>query len=212
MRDLVAIITLGGFVTTSGVALATEARRERVDPMQSGVLPAGEGGEDPTLDEPEAEVERESRRTAKNSVYLELAGPGLAYSLNYDRVIADEFSARIGFSYLSVGASAESGDTTASAEASYWAVPITANYLGISSGTHTLELGAGGSVISASGDVGVGVDSAEGSVTTFALTGIAGYRRQALNGGFNFRVGASPMMFLEGTFLTWGYLSLGASF
>ncbi len=213
MRKLAPITTIGILLTASGFAAAEETSEERVDPDETGILPPAEEAESPGVDEElQPEEVREDRREAKNSVYLELAGPGLFYSVNYDRVITDDFSARIGFSYLSLGASAGSGDTTASAEASYWAVPLMANYIGLSSGTHSLELGVGGSLMNASGDVGVGDESAEGSVTLFAFTGLVGYRRQALRGGFNFRIGFSPMFFTDGYLLPTGYMSFGASF
>jgi hypothetical protein len=157
---------------------------------------------------------KEKGREAKNAIYLDLAGPGLIYSINYDREIIPDLSARIGLSYLSLGAS--SSDGSASVSFSYLAIPITASYLGIGSTDNMLELGGGpvimnfkGSGIVESNDESV---SAGGSVTTLALTGMAGYRHQPADGGFVFRVGASPMMVLGANFVPWGYLSLGAAF
>lgn len=201
---------------------AAETATESADPSVSGVLPAGENegeAQDPAADSasesaaPTAGTERE----AKNAIYLDLLGPGLMYSINYDRVIVDDVSARIGFSYFGVGASASDGSgTTASAEFSYWAIPITVSYLGVGSDTHILELGGGGAIVNFSGsglleadDSSVGADA---SVTTAALTALVGYRRQPADGGFVFRAGLSPMLAFEGGFLPWGYLSLGAAF
>jgi hypothetical protein len=46
------------------------------------------------------------------------------------------------------------------------------------------------------------------------MTAIAGYRHQPSDGGFVFRVGASPVATFGkyGGVLPWGYLSLGAAF
>ena len=141
----------------------------------------------------------------------------MIYSINYDREIIPDLSARIGISYLSLGASANDGSgTTASASFSYLAIPITASYLGIGSPDNMLELGGGpvimnfkGSGLVESNDEAV---SGGASTTTVALTGLAGYRHQPADGGFVFRVGLSPMMVLGANFVPWGYLSLGAAF
>src|SRR2546430_8651465 len=48
-------------------------------------------------------------RNATNSIFLEGGGPGLAYSLNYERIFENDFGLRVGFSYLSVSGTASSG-------------------------------------------------------------------------------------------------------
>src|SRR5262245_3177980 len=201
---------------------STETATETADPSVSGMLPAEQtdgnqaaADKDVSASAPTANTEG---REAKNAIYLDLAGPGLIYSLNYDREIIPDLSARIGISYLSFGASASdgTGTTTASASFSYWAVPITASYLGIGSQDNCLELGGGPIIMNFSGSGIVESDDADvsagGSVTTVALTGMAGYRHQPADGGFLFRVGVSPMMVLGANFVPWGYLSLGAAF
>ena len=55
---------------------------------------------------------------AKNAVFLEGLGPGLLYSVNYERLVIDGLAVRVGFSYLSMSASATSGGTTATASPS----------------------------------------------------------------------------------------------
>ena len=212
--------------TSSALAAETpaDAATETTDPDVSGILPSDASGGGPASD-PEADsaVEAEStpaakEREAKNAIYLDLLGPGLLYSINYDRMITDEFSARIGFSYFGVGASAtdSTGATTASASFSYWAVPITASYLGIGSDTNMLELGAGASILNFSGSGLIESDDADvgagASVTTLSATAMVGYRRQPADGGFVFRVGLSPVMTFGAGMLPWGYLSLGAAF
>jgi hypothetical protein len=163
-------------------------------------------------------------KLAPNSIYAEGLGAGLVYSLNYERLVADEVAVRAGFSYMSFGASVSSGGQTASASATFMTFPITASYLGVRSGKHALELGGGTTLISASGTAsGVGVSS---SGSGFGALGNAmvGYRIHPLdNAGFNFRVGAMAMMGkgvgLSSTtdptafgVMPWFYLSLGASF
>lgn len=203
----------------TSLALAAETAADTatgsVDPAVSGILP----GEKSDTAEATADKDVSSSsggaakgREAKNAIYLDLAGPGLIYSLNYDREIVPDLSARIGISYLAMGASA--GD--ASAEFSYLALPITVSYLGLGSENNMFELGGGGVIMNFSGSGIIESDDAEvsagASVTTLALTGLAGYRHQPADGGFVFRLGLSPMMILGAGFLPTGYLSLGAAF
>jgi hypothetical protein len=193
-----------------------------IESTATGEAPASGGGagEEPAMDVPEPSVREraESPRSAENAIYLDLLGPGLFYSINYDRMLTDDLSARIGFSYLSFGASAESSDGSASAEASfgYWAIPLTVSYLGIGSYSNMLEVGGGPVImhVRGSGIVEADGDSAEAgaSTTLFAATAMVGYRHQPADGGFVFRVGASPVMAFGAGLLPWGYLSLGAAF
>jgi hypothetical protein len=161
-------------------------------------------------------------RTAMNTLYAEGLGAGGAYSVNYERLVLNDLGIHIGFSYWSVSASASGGGTTASASGSFIAVPITASYLGVSSGNHALELGGGITIwnISVTGNSGGFVGAANGFIPIG--TAIVGYRYQPREGGFNFRVGASPL-FGKGLglnannpsafgVLPWGYISLGWTF
>jgi hypothetical protein len=203
-------------VAYTSSALAAETPASEVAAEESGDVAASE----PTADKDvssEEEAPAADDREAKNAIYLDLAGPGLFYSINYDRVITPDISARIGFSYLSIGASASGGaGTTASAEFSYWAIPITASYMGIGSTSNMFEVGGGGVImnVSGSGIVESSDESAEAgaSFTTLALTALAGYRHQPADGGFVFRIGLSPEYVLGAGLLPWGYMSLGAAF
>jgi hypothetical protein len=162
--------------------------------------------------------ESAGEREAMNALYVELAGPGLFYSINYDRMLTDDLSARIGFSYLSFGASTGDGTSagSVSGEFSYWAVPITLSYLGIGSENNMLEVGGGPVIMNVSGSGLIETDDtksgAEASATLLAMTGMVGYRHQPSDGGFVFRIGASPVMAFGAGVLPWGYLSLGAAF
>jgi hypothetical protein len=223
LLTLTAVCTSLTAYTSAALAAdaSSETATETADPSVSGMLPAEKSDEGSAAaadkDVSSKPAANSEGREAKNAIYVDLAGPGLFYSLNYDRELIPNLSARIGISYLSIGASATDGSgNTASVGLSYWAVPITASYLGIGSANNIFELGGGpvimnfsGSGLVESGDEDV---SAGGSVTTVALTGLAGYRHQPADGGFVFRVGLSPMMVLGANFLPWGYLSLGAAF
>jgi hypothetical protein len=188
--------------TSAALAADTSAETatDAVDPAVSGMLPPGE-----KTDAPDASADKaassskstnEKGREAKNAIYLDLAGPGLFYSINYDREVIPDLAVRIGLSYLSVGASTGDGTNSVSAKFSYLAIPITASYLGIGSKSNMLELGGGPVIMNLSGSGFVESDdekvAAGGSYTTLALTALAGYRHQPEDGGFVFRIGASP--------------------
>jgi len=160
-------------------------------------------------------------RSADNSIFVEGGGPGLLYSINYERIVENDFGLRAGFSYTSFSASASSGGSTASASAAIITVPVIASYLGVSSGNHVLEMGAGGTIVYASGSAsGTGISSS-GSGMTGLGTVILGYRRQPVAGGLQFRIGLEALVG-KGLSLSnpdpnsfgvlpWMYMSLGFS-
>lgn len=153
-------------------------------------------------------------RSAKNSIYVEGLGPGILYSINYDRNFGD-FAGRVGFSYIGLSASASSSSGGSEAHASWITVPLTVSYLGIGSKKNMLELGAGVTVV----HVGAGAstfatkDAKSESASETLLFGdlIIGYRLQPPDGGFTLRTGLSPV-FGHGVFLPLPYLALGGTF
>ncbi len=161
-------------------------------------------------------------RTAMNTLYAEGLGAGGVYSINYERLVLNDLGIHVGFSYFSVSVTASGGGTTSSASGSFIAIPITASYLGVSSGAHALELGGGLTIWNVSGTAsGSGWAGAANGFIPIG-TAIVGYRYQPRDGGFNFRVGASPL-FGKGLglnannpsafgVLPWGYISLGWTF
>jgi hypothetical protein len=184
---------------------------ETAEPPAPATPPAEPAAE--TSDIAPAVEERD--RFAKNSIYLEGLGAGLLYSLNYERVFEDAIGVRVGFSYLSLSASA--GDAEASASMLFF--PITASYIGI----RGLELGGGATLMYASASAATIGAEASGSGISPLANVLVGYRSHPdLGGGFMFRVGA--MAFFgpglgfsvedPGAFgvLPYLYLSLGASF
>ncbi len=167
-----------------------------------------------------APVADASHRTAMNSINVEGLGPGLLYSINYERLVINDLAVRLGFSYTSWGAST----SDASASLSWITIPITASFIGIASGSNALELGGGATLIWASGS-GCGLTSC-GSGSGVGVWGsvFAGWRVQPPNGGFQFRLGLSVLIgpglgFSTDAskaddigFLPWPYISLGYSF
>ena len=163
------------------------------------------------------------RKPAPNSIYAEGLGAGLAYSLNYERMVLDDLGVRIGFSYLSMSGSVSSGSASSSASASFLSFPITASYIGIRSGKHSLELGGGFTMTRSSGSGSSFGMTASGSGMSGLGTAMIGYRIHPVDrAGFNFRIGlmalagkglgldtADPAAF---GVLPWGYISMGASF
>ncbi|MET0791974.1 MAG: hypothetical protein ABW061_10680 [Polyangiaceae bacterium] len=148
-------------------------------------------------------------RQAKNSIYIEGLGPGILYSINYDRNIGD-FAGRVGFSYI--GLSARSGSDEA--HASLITVPITATYLGLGSKKHMFEIGGGVTIVHVSAGANsfaVSDSKSENSNTLLLGNLVFGYRMQPPEGGFLLRTGISPI-FGGGAFIPLPYLALGGTF
>ena len=141
---------------------------------------------------------------ARNSIFVELLGNGVLYSLNYDHKFFDHASARIGFSYipLSGGSSSNPDDRV-----QVLLVPILVNYL-VGNGNSRLELGAGPLLAGVSANV---ENETINGVGNGGFTGTIGYRLQPRDGGFLFRIGLTPIISAE-LFQVWGGLSLGATF
>lgn len=140
-------------------------------------------------------------RKANNLVYLEALGPGLFYSVNYERMF-DNLSARVGIGYFSHIESEE--------RVSFLTIPITASYLGIRSNQHIFEMGAGATVVHATAGASTFVETGTSSLTTLLPTVLAGYRYQ-LDPGFVLKVGGSAM-FNRSKVLPWPYLAAGGTF
>ena len=153
---------------------------------------------------------------AKSSIYAELLGSGILYSLNYEYFIKDDLPIRIGFEYFSW----ENDRKTAVTKEIMTGFPIILSKL-IGEGKHKLELGGGallatwkeeGSTIIFSPD-GVGISPIKDSGTRFDLLGVVGYRFQAPEKGFLFRLSYTPLIATTGeNGLLWFGLSLGVTF
>lgn len=140
---------------------------------------------------------------ARNSIFVEVLGNGLLYSLNYDHKIFNHLSARLGGMYVGGLESEDVGE-----DISLLFVPVMANYL-VGNGNSRLEIGAGITFGHAGGDWdGLGEVSG-GGVTAFTST--IGYRLQPVDGGFLFRIGFTPT-FTSGGVVPLIGLSLGGTF
>jgi hypothetical protein len=149
-------------------------------------------------------------REANNSLYLELGGSGAVYSLNYERFVQRDVSLRVGFGYVSLKGAEISGGTVVN-EIALLTIPVTASYLGIGSGNHRLELGAGAVFARITGETTSDGAKAFGSASGVVGTAIAGYRYVRPDGGFTFRAAFTPL-FGEGGFQPWAGVALGYSF
>jgi hypothetical protein len=144
-------------------------------------------------------VEKQMRTSPNASqVYLELLGPGIFYSLNYDGRFAkmeNGFGFRVGLG----GAGGNGGG--------YLAVPAQLNYLLGNNGQY-LELGAGATFLTA----GVDVLDDEESGSTVIGTATIGFRKQPFGKkGLTWRLAFTPFVGEFG-FLPWGGASIGYRF
>jgi len=192
----------------------------------AAAMPPPPPGQLPPPAQPPKEREPDpATRPAPNSIYAEGLGAALYYSINYERRVIDDLGVRVGFSYVSFGATVSAGNNSTSTSASILTFPITASYLGIRGGKHALELGGGVSLTYASAQAGGFGASASGSGIGAWGNLLVGYRLHPIGGaGFQFRIGAMAAIGRGfGVFsdsydataigvLPWGYISFGASF
>jgi hypothetical protein len=194
----VSMLVAAGVVAASGVAFA-----QPIDEVEQAAAP-------PTHDRPTDNTPAKSAdskgRKAKNLVYLELLGNGIAYSVNYERMLTDDLSARLGFSYLSVTI----GSGESAVKADVVTAPMLLNYT-VGGRNHRAELGAGATVLYASASSSSGGVTSSGEGAAIVGTGVVGYRYSPADGGFVFRAGFTPL-FGKGGFLPWGGMSFGGTF
>jgi hypothetical protein len=149
----------------------------------------------------------EEDRAANNSIYAEGLGPGIVYSLDYDRAFGD--------AVVRVGAGVVPGKEAgkASTEPLLISVPLTVSYIGAGSRWNMLELGAGLVYLHVAPHVrNFYVESKPETVNTVLATGIVGYRFQPPQGGLLIRAGVCPIIGRYGFFPLWPYLALGVTF
>lgn len=144
-------------------------------------------------------VERPMGTSANASqIYVELFGPGIFYSINYDGRFGkyeNGFGMRAGLS----GAGDGSGG--------YFAVPVQFNYLLGNNGQY-LELGAGATFVSAA------IDLWDNTSSTNHVAGTAtiAFRKQPFGKkGITWRLAFSPFI-VGGGFIPWGGFSVGYRF
>jgi hypothetical protein len=164
---------------------------------------------DLSIDEAYAETEKpppaQAKREASNSIFGELGGPGQGLTTYYERAFGN-VGARLGFGYTGV-----TEEDSESSEGYLITVPLMVSYLGFGSDTHIFEVGAGGALAYVDGTMSkFGIDS-KGSGLGGWGAAVVGYRRQPLDGGFQFRIGTSPLVTPDG-FVPSVYLSFGGTF
>ncbi len=196
----VGILTGSALVAASGVAAADE-----LSPEPASAPPMV----DRPIDNKPAKKDDKERK-AKNLVYLELLGNGGLYSVNYERMLTNNLSARLGFSYLSIGATSSNGTDTSSAKATLVTAPVLINYT-VGSKNHRAEFGAGATLVYVSASASGGGLGESGEGAGVLGTGVVGYRYSPADGGFVFRAGFTPL-FGKGGFLPWGGMSFGGTF
>ncbi len=146
---------------------------------------------------------------SRNAAYVELGGPGIFYSLNYERFFGDSWSVRWGLSGVSF---VEDGTSDAM---TVFVVPITGQYL-FFEGSHHLELGGGIHTGFVHSDLNEFDESELFGLIT--IVGSIGYRYQPIDGGLVFRATFSPMYWgerfdiLGSAFQLWAGLSAGYAF
>lgn len=144
----------------------------------------------------------------RNAIYVEIFGPGLLYSINYDRLITRHTSLRAGVSKWSFPAFF----FLVNGSIDFTGFPVTLNYLA-GEGNSRLELGAGivPMLVSLDGEEIFFGESVRGRATAVLGTASVGYRYQPMDGGFVFRIGFTPVFNFDKVFPTGG-LSVGVAF
>ncbi len=135
---------------------------------------------------------------AKNTVYVEAAGNGGIYSVNYDRLVTRNISVRAGVSYYKTRFLDASSIYTSIYSIT---IPLSASYLFNFAGTPSnIELGIGSTVFITT-ILDEGIDYVSGVNVSLSRTGysamgipIIGYRLQPQLGGFNFRAIITPFI------------------
>ena len=134
------------------------------------------------------------------AAFIELGGPGLALTLNYDARFGaknNKWGFRIGGGYYNTGAN--------------WvaSIPFQLNYL-YGGDSNFLEVGAGTTFVRSEGSINGAVFQFD-KITGFIATASIGYRYQQSNGGINFRIAFVPVLYDAGLIYEGG-LSIGYTF
>ena len=141
-------------------------------------------------------------RHAQNQIYFELGGCGITYTINYERLLSDNFALRGGIG-VTPGWIVFDG--------TIFTIPVTGSYL-IGDGSSKFELGLGATYLTTTDIEVFGLPA--GSSSLVAFNGIIGYRGGRPDGGFIFRVAFAPMYSpdFDPEFIPYGLVSFGFGF
>lgn len=143
----------------------------------------------------------------KNHLFVEFLGNAGLYSLNYERMLREDFAARVGIACY--GVDIENDGITVSS--SLYLFPVTLSYLAGKT-EHKFEVGGGLLISNASVSGKVeGLFDERYSSNGIAGTAIVGYRYMPKDGGVTFRAGFTPI-FGEYGVLPWFGVSIGYNF
>ena len=144
-------------------------------------------------------------RTAFNSLFVELAGPGLAYSINYERILgATNLSVRLGFGYIHVSGKVY-GLLDVGADQDDLSVPLVVSYY-FGTPSHKVQLGLGAVYRRREEDE-------NGGASTYVLgTAVVGYRYLPEDGGINLGVAFTPMLGPDKKFTPWFGVTIGLGY
>jgi hypothetical protein len=149
--------------------------------------------------------------TAPNSIYLELLGSGIIYSLNYERMLINSLALRVGFGYAPLSASStNNAGVTKTATENITTAPLTLSWFPFSSSTSSpsskLEIGAGIVYVDLTKKL-----ASFPAGNSIGYTAILGYRYQPADGGFLFRIAFTPFILFNKT-EPWGGITFGYGF
>ncbi|WP_143960559.1 hypothetical protein [Litoribacter populi] len=143
-------------------------------------------------------------RSRGQSVFVEVLGNGLIYSVNYDTRFSQGMNGlggRAGIGYIAMDG------------VRFTSVPLLVNYL-FGHDKHFFEIGVGATILvgSAGNQGGFGPagerDRESGAIGTMSL----GYRLEPTDGGFLFRAGITPIYDSSAFWPLWPQLSFGYAF
>ena len=130
---------------------------------------------------------------------MELGGNGLLWSLNYDRMITEKISIRVGYGFFQISDlffHPDKKEFQDAVEDSYDSkvslVPIVVNYL-LGSGNHKLEIGLGIRYAMVEGNDLIFSMPLPDNGSETSATGVLGYRYHSDTGGFSFRLSLAPI-------------------
>ena len=130
--------------------------------------------------------------SVRTSVYVEFLGNAGLYSINYERLVADNIAVRVGFGTW------KSDDFFASGSSRITTFPFMASYL-VGKRNSKLEIGAGFLFGKNSLDSSFGSEN-DGSSTIIDFIAVFGYRLQNRRARRIFRIGVTPFFPIKGIY------------